>query len=92
MIRATSIITALSFAAVAGAQPAKPTMAKHEASKAKTAAPAAAHAAAPAAAAPVAAPAAAPAAAAATAKHAVAPAAKHDSSKKMAPMTKKPGG
>lgn len=51
MIRATGILTALTFAAVAGAQqPAKPAMKHDSTMKAKTAAPAAAPAAKPAAA------------------------------------------
>ncbi len=48
MIRATGILTALTFAAVAGAQqPAKPAAMKHDTTKAKAAAPAAKPAAAP---------------------------------------------
>lgn len=82
MIRATGILAALSFAAIAGAQPAKP-MAKHDTTKAKAAAPAAK------AAAPAAIPAAAPAAT--TPAKGAAPAMKHDTTKKAAPTTKKPG-
>ena len=48
MIRATGILTALTFAAVAGAQqPAEPAAMKHDTTKAKAAAPAAKPAAAP---------------------------------------------
>lgn len=51
MIRATGFLSALAFAAVAGAQqPAKPAAMKHDSTKAKAAAPAAAPAAKPAAA------------------------------------------